>query len=188
MRKQFYLDLVARLKAAVYTIPEDENGDPVTDEEGDPIHNPKIMHADLWNRQIEFLEKERPFKFPAVFIEFLPIEYRQLGLKAQEADVSFKLHVVSKHLGSTSDGASYQDAALAHLDLLDEIHYALSGWSTSYSGPMVRTGSVPNHDHAEIIAETETYRACMTDLSGVKRVVEVEEVTPVFTTHLHKRI
>jgi hypothetical protein len=173
MRKQFYLDLVEKLKSVVEAI-----GDI------DPV--PVIKHFDLWNKQIEFLEKERPFKFPAVFVEFLPIDYRQLGLQAQEAELTFRLHVVSKTLAGSADNANYKKIFLEHLDLNDAIHYCLSGWNTSYSGPLVRIQSIPNHDHEQIIEEIEVYKTRITDLSGVKRVLEAT-VIPVFSANLHSK-
>ena len=164
MRKQFYLDLTERLKQIIL----------VTDGN---VETPLIKHFDLWNKQLQFLEKERPFRFPAVFVEFGPLEYRQLGLQAQEADLTVRLHIASKTLTGSADSAVYQHTFLSHLDLNDDIHYCLSGWNTPYSGPMVRIQSIPNHDHEHIIEEIEVYKMKITDLSGVKRVLEARSNT-----------
>ncbi|MCX6277680.1 MAG: hypothetical protein NT004_06265 [Bacteroidetes bacterium] len=173
MRKQFYLDLVERLKGIVL----------VSD---GAVETPLIKHFDLWNKQLEFLQKERPFNFPAVFVEFGQLEYRQLGLQAQEADLTVRLHIVSKTLTGSADSAVYQHTFLSHLDLIDTIHYCLACWNTDYSGPMIRIQGIPNHDHEQIIEEIEVYKLKITDMSGVRRVLEVK-ATPQFTANLHGR-
>jgi len=178
MRKQLYLDLVERLKKEVYSISLDYNGK--------AVRIPKIKHFDLWNRQIEYLQKENPFKFPAIFIEFMPLQYKQLSQGVQESQATIRLHVVTEVKGSPADGKSKQASALSHLDLLDEIHYALIGWGTTYTGSFTRIGSTPNHDHAEIIEEIESYQVTVSDTSGVRRVVEAI-MTPVMEFHLHKK-
>jgi hypothetical protein len=169
MRKQFYLDLVEKLH-------EVNTND----------YPSEIKHFDLWNRQVEFLRKENPFSLPAVFVEFAPLSFTQLGQGVQEADLTFRLHVVSATKASPSSKSNYQDAFLLHLDLLDDIHYCLHAWNTPYSGTCVRTQSIPNHDHEEIIEEIEIYQMKVVDMSAVRRVIEVQ-AEPVFTPNLHKR-
>lgn len=169
MRKQFYLDLVEKLQEINTT-----------------DYPSTVEHFDLWNRQIEFLSKERPFKFPAVFVEFSPIQWDQQGNGVQEGDLTFRLHVVSKTLSGSSPSAPGQEDFLAHFDLIDDIHHCLSRWNTAYSGPCTRVQSIPNHDHEQIIEEVEVYKLRVVDTSGARRFIEVSAKESI-EAHLHGR-
>ena len=180
MRKSLYQDLITQLKKIGVTTEVTTDG--VTED----VFTTTIQHFDIWNKQVEFMEKERPFKFPAVFIEFKPITWRELSAGVEEADVTINLHIIHKTKASARDASADQETALAYLDLPDDIHLCLHGWNTSYSGPFVRIQTFPNHNHEEMILETEVYQARVTDISAVRDLTEVE-VTPVFTATLHKR-
>ena len=101
MRRMLYLGLTERLKEL-----KEENGNPV------------IRHIDLWNEQVEFIEQEEPFDTPAVFIEFRPVQWRTMGGNAQQADVPFRLHVVTTWKGSARHGSHFQQDSLERFDLL----------------------------------------------------------------------
>ena len=62
---------------------------------------PFFKHFDLWNQQVEFLEQETPFNTPAVFVEFDPIAWKTTGNKIQEAEVTVKLHIVTRWYANT---------------------------------------------------------------------------------------
>ena len=104
MRKMIYLGLTEWLKG-------------LKDGDGQPL----IRHIDLWNEQVEFIEQEEPFATPAVFIEFRPVQWATLGGTAQQADVPFRLHVVTTWQGSAKDGSPFRADALDRFDLLDRI-------------------------------------------------------------------
>lgn len=91
MRRMLYLGLTELLKE-------------LKDESGQPL----IRHIDLWNEQVEFIEQEEPFDTPAVFIEFRPVQWRTLGGTTQQADVPFRLHVVTTWKGSTRHSGQHQ--------------------------------------------------------------------------------
>jgi len=181
MRKTLYTDLITQLKKIGVTI-EVTTGDDVTTK----VFNGTIQHFDIWNKQVEFMAKERPFKFPAVFIEFKPITWRELSAGVQEADIQVHLHLVHKTKASARDASADQSVALAYLDLPDAVNLCLHGWHTAYSGPFVRVQTLPNHDHEEMILETEVYQAKVTDMSAVRDMTEVE-VTPRYNVTLHPR-
>ena len=104
MRRMLYLGLTERLKEL-----KEENGKPV------------IRHIDLWNEQVEFIEQEEPFDTPAVFIEFRPVQWRTMGGTTQQADVPFRLHVVTTWKGSARHGSHFQQDSLERFELLDKI-------------------------------------------------------------------
>ena len=55
-----------------------------------------IRHIDLWNHNVEFIEQEQAWPRPAVFIEFHPIQWRQLKPGNQfHTRARLSLHVVT---------------------------------------------------------------------------------------------
>jgi hypothetical protein len=153
IRKSFYLDTVERLKLIV-----DDNDQPV------------IKTIDLWNEQWQFIDKIPAFAFPAVFIGFKQMTWTQLGKHRQSADALIEIHVGSYSLAETKNGSVNQEKALAHLDLLDAIHYWLSGWDKcgDYFGGMTRVNSEFDHNHNATVAHVETYKVRMIDDSAVR--------------------
>ena len=110
MRKQLYLAVIERLKTIT-----------------DALNQPIIEHFDLWNNNVEFIEQETAFNCPAVFIEPAPINWKNLSMQAQEADVIIRLHIVTRWENISADGSASQEQALELFDLLDSIIKALTG-------------------------------------------------------------
>ena len=101
MKKQLYLAIKNRLKN-------------IPGADGQPL----FKHFDLWNQQVEFMEQETPFLTPAVFVEFLPMKWRTLGNRVQDADLITRLHIVTEWHALTADNvpAEEQELALVYLD------------------------------------------------------------------------
>jgi len=154
MRKQFFLDLIARLK----NIKND-----------DDYYNPSdaIKHFDLWNNNTEYLQQSQVFAFPAVFIEFLPIVWHNIGKKTQQADLDFRLHILTESLALSADNSQFQSQALAHLDLIDRIHYCLAQWEgTEYTALISRIQSLTDNNHNSILHNIEVFRTRIEDTFG----------------------
>jgi hypothetical protein len=73
-------------------------------------------------------------------------------------------------MSETKNGAVNQEKGLAHLELLDAIHYWLSGWDKcgDYFGGMTRVNSDFDHNHNAIVAHVETYKVRLVDDSAVR--------------------
>jgi len=154
MRKQFFLDLITRLK----TIKND-----------DDYYNPSdaIKHFDLWNNNTEYLQQSNVFAFPAVFIEFLPIVWHNIGKKTQQADLDFRLHILTESLALSADNSQFQSQALTHLDLIDRINYCLAQWEgTDYTALISRTQSLTDNNHNSILHNIEVFRTRIEDNSA----------------------
>lgn len=160
MRKQLYLSIIERLKEI-----KDMNGEPL------------IRHFDLWNEQVVFLEQEEAFEFPAAFIEFLPVRWKQLNDGTQEAAIQFRVHIVTDFKGSSADGSAYQKNALELFDLLDQVNANLSGMKGENFRGMFRIESSTNHNHEEVIESLETFQVNVTDKSGKR-----SDALPIWAT------
>lgn len=149
MRKQLYLAVVERLKN-------------ITGESDEQV----LKHFDLWNQNVAFIEQEAIFAMPAVFIEFLPIDWKSLGGGVQSAIIQFRLHLVTATPGSAADGSAFQPDALQLFDLLDSVHRSLSGFRGPHFRQLQRVSSHTNHNHEELIESIETFAVNVDDVSG----------------------
>lgn len=150
MRKQLYLDIQTALEAIV-----------------DQDNNPVFLHFDLWNQNVQFLEEDTPFQLPAIFVEFMPIEWKTIGNRVQEAAVVIKLHIVTAWYGQTAHYSPLQDEALNYLDIPDKVLNALQNLTVNGSASLTRTASVINHNHQRYVDSVEEYTAYIRDTSAV---------------------
>lgn len=107
-----------------------------------------VKYVALWNHNVEFIEQETAWERPAVFVEFLPVEWRcVVPGREYHADVHIKLHIV------------YDCCYLEHndFDLCSEIADAVIGLEGDSFGPLEPLGSATNHNHEEIIEDIDTY-------------------------------
>lgn len=111
--------------------------------EGEPM----FSSVAWWNKNIEFLEEDTPFEFPALFVEFGAVDY--VPQKSEDRDLGqcdVLLHVVvdehSHDLG----------------DCLDRCEQ-LIGILRPQLWYMRRLQSMSNHDHGEVIECLEVVRA-----------------------------
>lgn len=161
MKKQFYLDIKDRLKTIL-----DDNG------------NQLLKHFDLWNQQVEFIEQETPFACPAVFVEFMPVNWETLGNRHQMGRQTVRLHIVTEWYAGTADYSPTEDRALEYLDIVDKVVARMQNFRASCSNSFTRTQSVPNHNHEKFVDSIEEYTCEVFDNSAVQRRTEIR-VTPV---------
>jgi hypothetical protein bfra3_16213 len=64
-----------------------------------------IAHIDLWNQQMGFLEQEKPFRLPAVFIEFSPTEWTHADNGSYKTNQEVRLHIVTEWPGGVRDAS-----------------------------------------------------------------------------------
>lgn len=153
MLKDLYLAIEQKLMA-------------VTDGQGQPV----FRHFDLWNRQVEFVEQETPFVTPAVFVEFMPVEWHNDKSAAQDAMLSFRLHIVTHWYANTAANLvdpGIRATALDYLDIPSLVFKALNRQPCEFGSgnfsPLCRTASIVNHDHERFVDSIEEYRCHLRD-------------------------
>jgi hypothetical protein len=153
MLKQLYLAIEQKLMA-------------INDGQGQPL----FKHFDLWNRQVEFIEQETPFVTPAVFVEFMPVEWRNDKSAAQDAMLSFRLHIVTPWYANTAANVvdpGIRATALDYLDIPSLVFKALNRQPCEFGSgnfsPLYRTASIVNHDHERFVDSVEEYRCHLRD-------------------------
>ena len=148
---------------------------------------PIIKTVDEWNSQWANLDKEKPFEFPAVFVEFVQFPWRSIGGGVQMATGLVNLHIGVRTTASSRRGNPQAKTYFSTARVVDAVYALLNGWGseTGYMGSWSRINSQRDHDHDDIIAHIETYRFTVKDsgakpsyikVEGDKMVVEVEEL------------
>ena len=123
------------------------------------VNNGAIKHIDLWNHNVQFIEQEEQWERPAVFVEFVPIQWKAIvpGVEYR-AEATVNLHVVTDWQGSSAAGSEFMEASLEVFDLLDAIHRAVVGMEGETFKAFDLIGSTTNHNHDEIIENVESYQ------------------------------
>lgn len=142
---------------------------------------PVIKHFDLWNRQVAFIEAETPFPFPAVFVEFLPIQWETHGQRVQRADLIVRLHIVTRWYAQTASYSPGQESALDYLNLPGTIHRHLQSNQMLLTNGWMRTQSIINHDHETIVDSIEEYKCQVVDYGAQPTTVATSNISPVLT-------
>lgn len=137
---------------------------------------PVIRTIDEWNNQWQHLDKEKPFDFPCVFIEFGQFPWRTVGGRVQQATGTVTLHIGVRTNASSRHGHQQQKNYLSASRVVDAIYALLNGWGaeTGYMGSWSRINSQRDHDHDDIIANTETYRFTVKDTGAMPSYVTIE--------------
>lgn len=148
MRKQLYLDIKNQLKTIV-----DQNGDSI------------FKHFDLWNQQVQFIEEETPFLFPAVFVEFMPFNWQHLGYGRRMAEITIKLHIITQWWSQTADYSPTESAALDYLDYPVLVNNAMHQFAATNSNSFTGTQSSINHNHSTIVDSIEEFQTVINEFA-----------------------
>ena len=151
MLKQIFLDIEAKLKE-------------ITDDGIEPY----FKHFDLWNRQVEFMELETGLSFPAIFIEFFPLDWHNQAQKIQDADLAIRLHIVTEWYADSADNTPqpFRDKSLAVLDIENRVFCTLQHFAPTNCNRFMRTKTTINHDHETHIDTQQEYVCHVTDTSA----------------------
>lgn len=161
MRKELFQAVCNRLRLLQQTT----TGEYVI---GQTINENKAVfkHFDLWNQQLEYLDEEQPFNTPAVFIEFLPIQWRHQSRGTRDATLSINLHIVTRRNFPTRAEQQYATEALGFLELLDAVNLCLHGHKGENFGALTEQLSTTDNNFDELMHSIEQYTAYIVDHSG----------------------
>ena len=128
---------------------------------------PDVAFIDLWNDNVNALNGGTAFPFPAVFVEFETIEWRQQGNSARMGDVAVRLHTVTRTVATNGSKDSRMEEALAYFDLIDRINAAMERLGGENFASFMLTTSATNHNHAELIESVERYVTRAQDITAM---------------------
>lgn len=131
---------------------------------------PAINHVGLWNENTTRLTQMRPLNPPAVFVEFFPATWSQLGRNVIHADVTVRLHIVTATLAATD--TPWRDEALARFRLIRAVKAAF----VRFSGAVDEEGrsfsafqyleNITDHNHEQVCEDLEGWRTHCIDASA----------------------
>lgn len=106
-----------------------------------------IKHIDWWNQNVEYAEQDTPWARPAVFVEFLPIEWERMK-DGYRGKGGLRLHIVT----------DWAEGLEAGLGVVDSVVDSMNSWAGE---PLFHlnawTSSQPNHNHEEMVESIETW-------------------------------
>ena len=153
MRKELYNKLRTRLHALCVNAAGEYEIAPA--EMDDELCNRAIKHIDLWNQNVEFIERETAWDRPAVFIEFEPIHWKSIVPSIEyRAEARVRLHIVTDWATAVEDGT---DGAGKFFELPDKIHEVIAGLEGENFKDFTLEESLTNHNHEEIVESIEVY-------------------------------
>ncbi len=132
----------------------------------DDSKEPIFKHIDLWKGQQSVLQVGSFSGFPAVFLEFSPIEWKSTNSGHQIADMVFKLRICSE-LGLCSRyGSESKDSALKAFDYVAVIQQKLQHLKGDFFGNICRIGSQMDYGINEVGVSVESFRVRVVDAVG----------------------
>ncbi|NRA59207.1 MAG: hypothetical protein HRU13_13935 [Phycisphaerales bacterium] len=102
---------------------------------------PKVKTFNRWNSQIFNEENEDPFEFPAVFFEYLELNWNDRGDSIQDAEGVLRIHIAYEQ---------YIVDELDVFDLISEVFVAINGFSAEYLNELRRINEFENTDHDNV--------------------------------------
>ena len=119
---------------------------------------PEIKYYDLWNESMSAIQTGPIFDTPAVFFEFDPVTFSHQARGIPRGTVTLTLHVITKYIPLRPLRSSDAPTGLAHLDLLERIESALTGFSGQGFSPLLLSSSEIDHNHAELQDHKERFK------------------------------
>lgn len=120
----------------------------------------EIRHIDLWNRNVEFLEQERPWPTPAVFIEFGEIDWKAAKTGdgvCLRGTGSLLIHIVTEWDDTDGTDCGCGCHGIDRLGLSDTVQERIEGMSGEGYDGVGLSRTLTNHDHEDIVENIDIY-------------------------------
>lgn len=116
---------------------------------------PDVQEVDLYAGQ--YLNEATTIT-PAIYFEFLPTSWSNLGKNTQAGLVTVRVHIVQTSFASTRATTGYEQefTALDYLDFVQNLHLALQGFEIN-GQPLNRNLSEPDINQESTLVEKVNY-------------------------------
>jgi hypothetical protein len=148
---------------------------------------PEVVWIDRFNNQPVRRGEMYAYPLPAVFIAFAALPWQSLGLGAQAAEATIRLHVEQEcysdsYYGSYAEygmqPARSLEASLRRDELLASIHAALQGFEGAVFTPLQRGREVPDVEADVTTIDTVEYTTTLQEVLPMFAHEEVDGVAP----------
>lgn len=126
-----------------------------------------IKHVGLYNSQFTNEAIEKPFKYPAVFIEFSDISFRSENQGIKKIDLTTTLHVGIRQL--------VEDVVL--FDIVDEVSKVVDRWEMDNTTPFLKIQEFHDTDHDNVLVWRISFVCTVTDENS-SRFNDLTTTTP----------
>lgn len=133
-----------------------------------------IMWVDWFSQQYNVKEGGRTWTNPAIFIEFEPLKYENMGNQIQEFELVFSVHLVNDCYYEGENRILETD--LNHMQMLQDIYTTLQGAQLQdpstpteiLLNPIARTSLTPDHALDSLIVTIQEFKATGIDRSAYR--------------------
>lgn len=135
---------------------------------------PKLKKVALFNNQFENESVENPFEYPCCFLQFSPVNFKDLTMGVQQVEIT-----LTTHLGFES----YKDEDVDVLDLKQELYKVVQRFQylNGNMSMFTRIAERPNYDHNNIQVYETDYKFTVKDFTADIRPTKTVTATPVIT-------
>lgn len=137
--------------------------------------NTSIKTFELFNNQLDpaNMKKENPVKYPAVFIEFESIDWKQQGRGIQIGNARVKFHVADETYSTNISSSNIAESNdVDFLDLIAGLHVSLNGFDGETFTPLSRVSEIQDVNHDQIRVWQTVYSTQFTDDGAETRVAK----------------
>lgn len=124
---------------------------------------PEVRHIDLYRGQYLNTADYCAWDTPAVFIEFQPIQWQNLGQNCQQGILMPSFHLVIGNLAATRHQDTPEPDALDFLSLIDKLHTALQGCIISQCNELMRDRTDFDQSFDQLYVCRLSYRCLIDD-------------------------
>jgi hypothetical protein len=135
----------------------------------------EVLFIDLWHNQINFLDDEYAFPFPAVFIEMVADNAEPLGAKARSIATMLNVYFAYETLADSYHESQNQEVALAYFDIMQKIDIALQTSVSENYSQITWLSAAPIEAPGSIILYRISYRTNMYD-NPIKDSIETQKI------------
>lgn len=135
-----------------------------------------VFKVDLFNNQFDHEPEERPFKYPAVFIEFSDIQYFDNTSGVQKCELEMTLHCGFHSLIDT----------ITFLDTIQLISQSIHKFGGDYFSPFIRISENMDTNHDNVTVWQIVFKTTLTDENSI--VTRDQILTTVNTLELTRFI
>lgn len=113
----------------------------------------QLKHVALWNSQITHESVEKPFNFPAVFVEFSAMDYTSEAFGIQKCETEITIHCVFSQLVET----------ITFLDFVQLVVNSLNEFSGTYFTGLKRIKEIQDVNHDRVMDWQILFKTTITD-------------------------
>lgn len=130
-----------------------------------------VKKAGLWNNHLARENVEHAFLYPAVFVEFMDLNFTEQGRPRliQYYEMTVRLHICFE---------SYKDEDFDVLDLVDKVWSKVQGKTYDNSSALLRREEAQDFDHPNVQVYTQDYFVrdieCVEGLGGLQEIGDLD--------------